>query len=56
MNGKWHRIFGWILVGGFLSATAALVAGITIIARRQGSEPVANPGPAKGGTERDEPE
>jgi hypothetical protein len=42
MNGKWHRTLGWILVGGFLSATAALVAGIAIIARRPSSESAAN--------------
>jgi hypothetical protein len=54
MNEKWHRMFGWIIVGGFLSATAALVAGISIIARRQKSELVANPGPAKACTERDD--
>jgi hypothetical protein len=54
MNEKWHRILGWILVGGFLSASAALVTGISIIARRQKSELVANPGAAKAGTERDD--
>jgi hypothetical protein len=36
MNGKWHRTLGWILVGGFLSATAALITGIAILARRPG--------------------
>jgi hypothetical protein len=56
MNDKWPRILGWTLVGAFLSATAALVAGITIIARRRTSDPIANPEPATGGTERDEPD
>ena len=42
MNGKWHRTLGWILVGGFLSATAALIAGITVIARRPGSGSAVN--------------